>query len=170
MDTKTFDKQIKSGEFDAGLMVDILRAMSNGVTTVAKIKGLTKEQVESVYRVGSTYYETGKYEEAEKVFAFLCMLDHINTKYWTAFGATRQAQRKFKEAIDCYAAGSLYNLHAPKPHFYAAQCYLALGELDFAESGCRSVLKYCPAGDVENDRFRAKAESLLKTVTEARGK
>jgi len=151
-------------------LADAMRALANGVTTVAQIKNLSKDQLETVYGIGCGYYETGKYEEAEKVFAFLGLIDHVNPKYWTALGSARQAQKKYKEAIEAYGAAALFCISAPKPHFYAAQCNLALGELDFAESGCRSVLEYCPAGDVENDRFRAKAEELLKTVLAARGK
>ena len=162
------DDNGKVTEKDIEEIATTATAMMDGITTLANVKGISREELESIYQIGYSYYETGKFDEAEKIFNFLVLFDHVNNKYWTAFGAARQAKKNFKGAYEAYAAAALYDLHAPKPHLYAAQCAFQLGMLDEAESGCRSLLHYCPAGVEGNDPLRAKAEKLLKAVELAR--
>ena len=138
--------------------------LTDGVTTVADTKGITRQELESVYNAGYAYYTTGRYDEAEKIFRFLCTFEHTCSKYWTAFGAVRQAKKNYAEAIKAYAAASFFDLHQPKPHYYAAECAVALKDLDSAESAVLSLLEYCPAGTENNDKFRAKAEKLMALV------
>ncbi len=142
--------------------------MMNGVTTVADVRGIGRAQLEAAYSVGSGFYKTGRYEDAEKIFYFLCIMEHTCPKYWTALGAVRQVRKEYKEALTAYAAAAMFDLHLPKPHFYGAECSLALGDFDSAESACRTLLALCPAGVGENDLFRGKAEELLKAVIAAR--
>lgn len=78
--------------------------MLNGVTTVADTKGISARELEAVYNVGYMYYKTAKYDEAEKIFFFLTAIEHTSSKYWTALGAVRQAQKNYDKAIEAYAA------------------------------------------------------------------
>lgn len=142
-------------------------AMLDGVTTVADTKGISYEELEAVYKIGYTYYATGKIADAERVFHALCVLSHTTSKYWTALGAVRQANKNYAEAIKAYAAASIYDLHQPKPHYYAAECSFAIGDYESAESGILSLMEFCPAGDVENNKYREKAEALMKLVKAA---
>ena len=142
-------------------------AMLDGVTTVADTKGISYEELEAIYKIGFTYYSTGKLAEAEKVFYALCVLSHTSSKYWTALGAVRQANKNYGDAIKAYAAASIYDLHLPKPHYYAAECNFALGDYEAAESGVLSLMEYCPAGVGDNNKYREKAQTLLKLVKAA---
>ena len=137
--------------------------MMDGVTTVADTKGVTSKELEAVYNVGYAYYTTGRYDEAEKIFNFLCAFEHTNSKYWTAFGAVRQAKKKYDEALKAYAAASFFDMHAPKPHYYAAECAFILKDLDSAESAARSLLELCPANE-KSIPYRTKAEKLLAII------
>lgn len=138
--------------------------MTDGVTTVAETKGVSVRELEAVYNVGFAYYRSGRYDEAEKVFQFLCAFEHTNSKFWTAFGATRQAKKNYADAIKAYAAASFLDIHAPKPHYYAAECAFILKDYDSAESAVKSLLELCPAGQEQNDKYRAKAEKLQALV------
>lgn len=149
-------------------ITSIVYQMMDGVTTYADVRGISEDQLEAVYNVGFVNYQAGKFDEAEKVFRFLTLVSHTSPKYWTALGSVHQAKRNYGEAFKTYAAAALLDAHRPRPHYYAAECALAVGDLDSAESGARSVLGLCPAGTVENDEFRAKAEKLLAKVEEAR--
>ena len=172
MDTMTNEEigKINPARLDEATIDRIARTaakLMDGVTTFAQLKGISHEELEAVYSIGLGYYRTGRYEDAEKLFRVLILLSHTSPKYYTALGAVRQACRQYKEAMQAYAAAAMFDLHKPKPHFYAAQCALALGDLDAAESGCRSLLHYCPASP-ENNEFRAKAEKLLESVQNSR--
>jgi len=140
----------------------------NGVTTIANLRGISNAELEALYSVGFANYGAGKYDDAEKVFHFLCTLCHTNAKYWLALGSVRHAKRNFDGAVKAYAAAAMWDIHRPKPHYYSAECNLALGNLDEAESGALSLLDMCPAGTVENNEFRAKAEKLLETIKATR--
>ncbi len=140
------------------------------VTTLADQKGITREELESVYNVGRTYYLTGNIEDATKVFEFLCLMQHTSQKYQIALGAVRQLAKNYEAAIKNYACAMMLDLHNPKPHYYAAECYLQLGDLENAESGALTLLEYCPAGEGKNDEYRAKAQNLLALVKNIRDK
>jgi len=143
----------------------------DGITTVANTKGISRQELEAVYKIGLTYYNTGKTEEAEKIFLFLTLMSHTTAKYWTALGAVRQVKKQYAEAIKAYAAAAMMDVHRPKPHYHAAECALMLGDLDSAESGCKSVLALAPASaDPANGEYCAKADKLLKVIKGLREK
>lgn len=142
-------------------------ALLDGVTTVADTRGISYEELEAIYKIGYTYYSTGKLDEAEKVFHALCVLSHTTSKFWTALGAVRQAKKAYGEAIKAYAAASIFDLHKARPHYYSAECNFALGDYESAESGILSLMEYCPAGSADNDKYRTKAQALLQLVKAA---
>ena len=138
--------------------------MMNGVTTVADVRGISYKQLEAIYNVGYTYYNSGRFDEAETVFKFLCMIEHTGHKYWTALGAVRQAKKNYKEAIQAYASAALFDMRDPKPHYYSAECAFLLGDFGLAENGILSLLELCPAGAGRNDMFREKALKLRAAI------
>lgn len=160
----------KYGKLTTELVESTLAMMTDGVTTMAEIKGISPEDLEGIYKIGHTYYMTGKMEEAESLFYMLCVISHTNPKYWEALGAVRQVRKEYDEAIKAYVAAALYDMNRPKPHYYSAECNLVLGDLDAAESGIVSLLDLCPAGTPENDKFRAKGEALLRVIKDTRAK
>ena len=143
-------------------MLEDAAKLLDGVTTYADLKGITPAEQEALYQIGHSCYTTGRYAEAKKVFRFLAMIHHTSAKYLTALGSAQQALGEYQDAVKTYAAAAFFDLHKPRAHYYAAECFLALGDFDSTISGCRTLLEYCPAGTPENDKFRPKAETLLK--------
>jgi len=162
------DEQTKMGQEQVKKVAKAALQMLDGVTTVANVRGISNAELEAVYNVGFAAYGTGKFDDAEKVFTFLCHMCHTNPKYWTALGSVRQAKRNFADAIKAYSAATLFNINKPKPYYYAAECSLALGDLEDAENTARALLTLCPAGTADNNDFRAKAELLIKKIETAR--
>ena len=68
------------------------KSFANGAT-LKEVRGITNDELEAVYSLGFGYYTTGKFEEAQKLFEFLVLFDHLSTKYWFALGAVQQAQK-----------------------------------------------------------------------------
>ena len=66
------------------------KSFANGAT-LKEVRGITNDELEAVYSLGFGYYTTGKFEEAQKLFEFLVLFDHLSTKYWFALGAVQQA-------------------------------------------------------------------------------
>ena len=141
------------------------KEFANGAT-LKEVRGITNDELEAVYSLGFGYYNTGKFEDAQKLFEFLVLFDHLSSKYWFALGAVQQARKDFQKAIASYGYSSFLDLENPKPQFHAAECYLALGDKANAASAILALETYCPAGTELGREYRAKAAELRKTIGE----
>ena len=144
---------------------DAAKAFVKGAT-MKEVRGITNEELESVYSLGFGYYNTGKFEDAQKLFEFLVLFDHLSTKYWFALGAVQQARKDYQKAIASYGYSSFLDLENPKPQYHAAECYLALGDKANAASAIMALENYCPKGTDIGREYRAKAAELRKTIGE----
>ena len=145
---------------------DAAKKFANGAT-LKEVKGISNEELESVYSLGFSYYRTGKFEDAQKLFEFLVLFDHLNAKYWFALGAVQQARKDFQKAIASYGYSSFLDLENPKPQFHAAECFLALGDKANAASAVLALEKYAPQNTELGREYRAKAAALRATIGEA---
>ncbi len=134
--------------------------------TLKEIKGISNEELEAVYALAFGYYQTGRWDDAGKLFQFLVLFDHLNQKYWMGLGAVQQVKKDFKSAISSYAYASFLDLDNPKPQLHAAECYLALGDKTNAASALAALDEYCPKDTQLGREYRAKAAELKKMVEE----
>ena len=141
------------------------KAFANGAT-LKEVRGITNDELEAVYSLGFGYYTTGKFAEAQKLFEFLVLFDHLNTKYWFALGAVQQAQKQFQKAIASYGYSSFLDLENPKPQYHAAECFLALGDKTNAASAIMALEQYAPRNTDVGREYLAKAAALRATIGE----
>ena len=143
---------------------DVAKKLFQDGATLGELKGITPRELNAVYQKGLGFYNTGRYDDAEKVFSFLVMFDHLEPKYWLALGAVQQVKRQFEKAKAAYVQATTLDLHNPKPQYYAAECFLALGQRDDALATLDTLLEYCTGADDVTKEFRAKAEELKKKI------
>jgi len=136
-------------------------------STLKQMKGITNDELEAVYSLAFSYYRTGKYDEAVKLFQFLVLFDHLNAKYWFGLGAVQQATKDYQNAVVSYGYCSFLKLDNPKPQLHAAECFLALGDKRSAASALFALNEYCPTDTDIGREYRAKAEKLRELVGEA---
>ena len=134
--------------------------------TLKEVRGITNDELEAVYSLGFGYYNTGKFEDAQKLFEFLVLFDHLSTKYWFALGAVQQARKDYQKAIASYGYSSFLDLENPKPQYHAAECYLAMGDKGNAASAIMALEEYCPKNTDIGREYRAKAAALRKMIGE----
>ena len=140
---------------------------ATGFATMRELKGITKAEMEAVYSVGFNMYRTGRYDDAEKIFRFLVLFDHLEPKYWMGVGAIQQVRKDYQGAIASYGYASFLDLQNPKPQLHAAECFLAMGDKVNAASALLALDKYCPPESTPIGReYRAKAAELRKLVGE----
>lgn len=140
---------------------------ATGFATMRELKGITKAEMEAVYSVGFNMYRTGRYDDAEKIFRFLVLFDHLEPKYWMGVGAIQQVRKDYQGAIASYGYASFLDLQNPKPQLHAAECFLAMGDKVNAASALVALDKYCPPESTPIGReYRAKAAELRKLVGE----
>ena len=133
--------------------------------TIRELKGLTDGEMEAVYSLGFSFYNTGRYDDAEKVFRFLVLFDHLNARYWTGLGAVQQVKKLYGDAILSYGYASFLDLENPKPQYFAAECFLAMGDKDNALSAIAALEEYCPKETELGREYLAKAAEL-KAIAE----
>jgi tetratricopeptide (TPR) repeat protein len=73
-------------------------------------------------------------------------------------------KKNFEKAKGAYAQAVLLDIHNPKPQYYAAECYLALGQREDALATLATLFEYCTGTDDVTKEFRAKAEELKKKI------
>ena len=143
---------------------DLAKKLFQDGATLGEIKGITPRELNAVYQMGLGFYNTGRYDDVEKVFTFLVMFDHLESKYWLAAGAVQQVKKNFEKAKAAYSQAALLDIHSPKPQYYVAECFLALGQKDDAVASLDTLLEYCTGTDEVTKEFRAKAEELKKKI------
>ncbi len=143
---------------------DMAKKLFQDGATLGELKGITPRELNAVYQMGLGFYNTGRYDDAEKVFSFLVMFDHLEPKYWLAAGAVQQVKKNFEKAKAAYVQAAMLDIHSPKPQYYVAECYLALGQREDALASLDTLFEYCTGTDEVTKTFRAKAEELKKKI------
>jgi len=151
---------------DNAEMSKAAKALIQGEATLKQLKGVTNDELEAVYSLAYGYYQTGKFEEAHKLFQFLVLFDHLNAKFWFGLGAVQQAEKNFKDAVVSYGYCSFLKLDNPKPQLHAAECFLAMGDKRGAASALEALNEYCPKDTETGREYLAKAAKLRESVGE----
>jgi len=100
--------------------------------TMADLRGLTGEDIETVYSIGFNLYNQAKYAEAEPMFKFACFYRHLDPRYWMALANCRQMTKDYQAAIDAYGMSYMFDVDDPWPVIQSAMCYLALENKELA--------------------------------------
>ena len=143
---------------------EIAEALEQSVTPLHEMKGIRMEEMEAVYALAHDFYQAGRFEDAETLFRFLTMFDHLNVKYWMGYGAVEQVLKKWDNAIKAYALVCVtLDVHNVKASYYAAECHLARGDRANAISALDFVKEYAENNEMGRE-FRAKAEQLRARI------
>ncbi len=140
----------------------ILETLEKG-GTLGDIKGFTPEEVEAVYALAYNLFQQQKYEDAEKLFQFLCFYEHLDKRFWMGLGGCRQHLKQYEGAIDAYSVLGMLDMENPYPPLHAADCYVALGDMEKAESALEAAIHW--SGD--DDRYqevKSRAALLLEAI------
>jgi type III secretion system low calcium response chaperone LcrH/SycD len=141
--------------------------LTNG-STLKDIRGLSEKDMEAIYSIGYSYYNNAKYAKALDIFRFLCFYDHLERRWWMGLGATQQMMQDFEAAVNAYRYAALLDVEDPTAHLHAADCFMAVGNHEEAESALMAVVHW--SGDKpEYAGMTQRAQELLKLVTNKEG-
>jgi type III secretion system low calcium response chaperone LcrH/SycD len=108
-----------------------MELLANG-GTLADLRGLGPQDIETIYSIGFNFYNQAKYEQAEPMFQFACVYSHLEPRYWMALGNCRQMMKNYKGAVDAYGFAFMLDNKDPWPTIQTAICYLAQGNKELA--------------------------------------
>ena len=123
--------------------------------------------MEAVYTLAFNMYDQAKYEDAHGLFTFLGLYDHLEKKYWIGLAACRHMLKRYEAAIDAYSMAALFDVDNPEIPLHAAECYLALGNLDGAYSGAFAARHWAERRS-GFDAVRDRADIILKHIKDKR--
>ena len=132
--------------------------------TLSAVKGISENELEAVYSVGFNFYQTGRLEDAQKIFSFLVMFNHLSPKFWMGLGAVYQVKKEFDQALTAYGYASFLDLTDPRPQFHAAECFWAKGDRTNALSALAALEEFAPANVELGREYRTKAAELKAKI------
>ncbi|EGR3414769.1 SycD/LcrH family type III secretion system chaperone VcrH [Vibrio parahaemolyticus] len=135
--------------------------------TLKMLHDVSADTIEHIYAVGYSFFQSGKIEQAAKVFQLLSMLDHYQARFFIGLGAARQELGEYLQAIDAYSYAALVDINDPRPPFHSAECHLKLEQLTEAESGFYSA-KEMSAGKSQYADLHQRAGIMLEAVRNKR--
>ncbi|HCH4654758.1 TPA: SycD/LcrH family type III secretion system chaperone VcrH [Vibrio parahaemolyticus] len=135
--------------------------------TLKMLHDVSADTIEHIYAVGYNFFQSGKIEQAAKVFQLLSMLDHYQARFFIGLGAARQELGEYLQAIDAYSYAALVDINDPRPPFHSAECHLKLEQLTEAESGFYSA-KEMSAGKSQYADLHLRAGIMLEAVRNKR--
>jgi type III secretion system low calcium response chaperone LcrH/SycD len=105
----------------------LLERLSQG-QTLGPLLGMPRESQEQLYLLAYRFYGQAKYEEAEPMFRFLVMANHLDRRFSLGCGACAHMLRRHADAVAYYGLASLLDLTDPEPLAYMAEHLMFLGE------------------------------------------
>ncbi|WP_163834360.1 SycD/LcrH family type III secretion system chaperone [Spartinivicinus ruber] len=136
---------------------------------IRDLTSFDEETIETAYAVAYQYYESGKYQEASKIFHLLCYLDHYQAKFFIGLGACRQMLKEYQLAIDAFSYVTVIDVTDPRAPFYAAECHLALGNIKEAESGFEAAVQWA-SNKEEYQQLKTEATNKLQLLMNAKSR
>lgn len=131
-DTARIPLEASSSEFDQILKKHFSGPSMFWRTLLDDFPGLDMRHLEAAYGIGFEIFKQGKYEDAEKIFYCLAMMNHFEVRYWKALAVTLFTEHKYDAALGIYLAAYCLNPSDIEVVSAMADCCLALGNREGA--------------------------------------
>ena len=141
---------------------NILTYLATG-GTLAEANNISQSSLEAIYGTGYNQYTTGHYEEAARIFQYLCLYDQWNPRNYLCLGACQQMMHLYSQAIQTYTFAFRLDARTPLPLIYMADCQLALNQVEKAKEIYKTALKLAKSSGFSHKEVD-RAEVLLATV------
>ena len=143
-------------------LANIISYLANG-GTIAQANNMSQGYLETTYKTGYDQYTAGHFEEAAKVFQYLCLYDQWNPRNYLSLGACLQMMHLYGQAIQTYTFAFRMDADNPLPLVYMADCNLALNRVDKAKEIYKTALKLAKSSNFSHKEIN-RAEMLLATI------
>ena len=130
--------------------------------TLGDLRGFTDRHYETMYAKAHQLYSLEQYEDAGKVFGFLCTNNPYDRRFMLGLGASLQMQGKWADAIGSYTMSVALDMEDPIPVFHIAECLSALGQTDDAKEMLAAVVER--AKKPEHQAIKQRASAMLQLM------
>lgn len=131
-------------------------ARLRGGETLGAAVGLGPAALDAIYGHAHALFQRGLYEEAERFFTALSLLDHNALRTWLGLAACRQHRRAFLPALAAYRM-ALALAEDPRAALHYAECALALDMADDAKTALDLAARWSDRPEFRSVHRRAAA-------------
>lgn len=105
-------------------LTELLHAFLEDRVSIAELKGISREQLIQMSEAGHVKFRHGRFDEAERIFQALIVLDHRNSYFHAAMGAVHQKKDRPVEAIMEYSQAIKINSSDVSSYVNRGEIYL----------------------------------------------
>lgn len=142
-------------------LTDILMAFLEDKVSLAELKGISREDLYRLADAGFTKFRHGRYDEAEKIYQALILLDHRNAYFHAVMGAIHQKLGRPIEAIMEYSQSIRINKKDSSAYVNRGEIYLRHKNYKKAAEDFRNAIIMDPIG---KNLWSNRARSLVIAI------
>ncbi|MDP0562117.1 MAG: hypothetical protein QS721_07220 [Candidatus Endonucleobacter sp. (ex Gigantidas childressi)] len=94
--------------------------------TLRERRGLSQNQMDTIYQAGFGYYSSKNYKESLVIFKYLSLLDHRNYSYLLGLGVTLKEIKQYNEALAVLGCAIHIDATDPRAYICMAACMIEL--------------------------------------------
>lgn len=157
-------KDVPDEEIDRG--VQKIEDFVDGKIGWAELFNFTPDMLFQLAEYGFMQFKQGRYQDAERVFKGLTVLDWNNAYYHSVLGSILQRQKRYGEAIAEYTQALDLDSKDMVSLTNRGEIFMQHGLLDEAKQDFKGAAKLDPEG---GDKFANRAKMLLKQIKKREG-
>lgn len=142
---------------------EITLRVYEGKSTLQIEKGITAEEMETVYSHGYTLFQGGRSDDALAIFQYLALHDPLEPKYFTAVAACLEERHDYEAAARHYLQALILSKNDPMPGYRGALCLRAFGKMEEAEGMLHLAIEHT-VDSPENDAVKQQAAILRDEI------
>ena len=155
-------KDVPEAEIERGTKK--IQAFMNGKMNWSELFNFTPDMLFQMAEFGFTQFKVGRYEDAERVFKVLTVLDWSNAYYHSVMGSILQKQKRYGEAIAEYSQAIELDQNDIVSYTNRGEIFLQHGLAEEAVEDFKSAGELEPEGE---DRFANRARKLIQQMESA---
>lgn len=132
-------------------------------TVLQNYLGITDEELQSFYQVGSDLYQRGSFKEAGHIFLLLTQLNPKVAAFWMAFAIVEDKVGQIEIALYAYLWAAELDHSSFTAYPQAAKCCLLLQQPELAKKILHHALARCHENNASNNDTQ-KIEQMLQAI------
>ena len=109
--------------------------------SMRELRGLDESQLEAMYKVAYSRFNSALYDDALLIFRHLCLLDHNNYRYFLGLGATQAEMQFYAQAAATLAHAEKLDKADPRASLAMGGCFIEMKKMPLAKQALTSAIK-----------------------------
>lgn len=139
--------------------------IQKGMTIMEAIK-FPPALLELLYSYASELYNSGKYQDANKLFYYLVQINPKDPRFPFAYAASFHKLKKYEDASNYYMMAGMTEKGNPLPWFHTGDCYLQMQRPDAALVMLNKAINVA-GNQPQYEQLKKQAEGLRHAVVQA---